>query len=1120
MNNIQSLFFKYKNSIFWYLFQAMKNTFLTFLFFLLLLSCQKDKAGQKQFSLLSSQKTNISFSNNIIENDSLNYFTYPYMYMGGGISAGDINNDGLTDLFFTANQKSNELYLNKGNFKFENITQKANIAGDDRWFTGTTMVDINNDGYLDIYVSVSGKSEKRNNLLYINNGDLTFTEIAKEYGINNNGHTTQSTFFDYDNDGDLDLYLANYPPTKFNSPVDLYAYRMKNPKIEASDILYSNNGDGTFTDVTIDSGILNFGLALSATAGDFNNDGWQDVYVSNDFDSPDFLYLNQKDGTFKEISQSVLNHTSQYGMGVDVSDYNNDNLLDIAEVDMTPEDNRRSKANMSSMNPISFTKMVNYGLYYQYMQNSLQLNRGTDHNGNIKFSEVSRIAGISTTDWSWAILFSDLDNDGWKDIIISNGTRRDINNRDYFKKLSQQLKFGGKIKFEEVKKIPSEKISNYIYKNGENHTFMNVVDTWGVNEKTFSNGAVYADLDNDGDLDMIFNNIDEIASVYKNNNIEENNFINIKLKGSQKNILGLGTRVYIETNGLNQMQELTLTRGFQSSIAPEIHFGLKKIDTINTIKVLWPDGKTSILKNTKANQTITIDYTKSTNAKREKPIHKKLFKTISQDSINVDFRHTENKFDDYINEPLLPHQTSMLGSGVAVADVNGDGFDDFYIGGAARQSGALYMQNAEGKFKKTNESLLDKDKEAEDMSALFFDADSDGDNDLYVVSGGNEFKTNSSLLQDRLYLNDGNGKFTKTQNSLPIMLTSGSRAKPADFDNDGDLDLFVGGRLTPGKYPWPTKSYILKNNNGIFEDITKQVAPNLENIGMVTDALWTDFNNDSSLDLIIVGEWMPISFFSNQNGKFKNISSATGIENSEGWWFSIAQEDFDNDGDMDYVVGNLGLNYKYQATTKEPFEVFADDFDNNNRKDIVLSYYNFGKLFPVRGRSCSSQQIPSISTKFENYNSFSVADVEEVYGSEELKNAEIHYKAKNFATSYIENLGNGKFKISNLPNEAQFSSVNKILITDIDGDNYKDIIIAGNLYSSEIETPRNDSAIGLYLRNDGKGNFIPISAYENGLFITGDVKDLSFLNINNKKNIIAVKNNEAPQFVEILNKPL
>ncbi len=1092
----------------------MKIIYTSFVFLILLLSCNKH--DKKQFSLLSSNETGILFSNDIVETDSLNYFNYPYMYMGGGVSAGDINNDGLIDLFFTANMKPNKLYLNKGDFKFEDITDIANIAGDDRWVTGTTMVDINNDGYLDIYVSVSGKGDNRNNLLYINNGDTTFTEKSKVFGIDHNGHTTQSTFFDYDNDGDLDLYLANYPPTPFKSPVRLYKQKANHPKIEESDILFRNNGDGSFTDVTVESGILNFGLSLSATIGDFNNDGWKDIYVSNDFDSADYLYINNKNSTFTEIAGESVNHTAQYGMGADVADFNNDKLLDIAQVDMTPEDNRRSKANMASMNPAGFTKMVKAGLNYQYMQNCLQLNRGVDAKGNPVFSEISRLAGIATTDWSWSILFADLDNDGWKDLTISNGTRRDINNRDYFNKLKSRNHFGGvKLSAEEIQQIPSEKVSNYIYKNTRDYTFKNMVTEWGWEEKTFSNGAVYADLDNDGDLDYVINNIDQQASVYKNNNLDTNNFLQVTLRGPKDNKNGIGAKVYISSDTLEQYNELTLSRGFQSSVAPQLHFGLGKAENISMVKVVWPNGYVSEIKDVRVNQNLGVNFSSAIQTNKKDFQKMETFKTVSLDSLEVDFKHTENNYNDYYLEPLLPHKTSMLGSGVAVADVNGDGLDDFYIGGASQQAGALFIQNSKGKFDKTNKDIWDNDKEREDMGALFFDADADGDQDLYVVSGGNEKSADISHFQDRLYINNGKGIFTKGGNNLPEIVTSGSRVKAGDYDGDGDLDLFVGGRLVAGQYPWPTKSYILNNENGIFKDVTAHLSSDFEALGMITDASWTDFDANGTLDLIIVGEWTSVLFYSNTGDVFKNVTESTGMDNTNGWWSSITQDDFDNDGDMDYVVGNLGLNYKYKATTEEPFEVYADDFDDNKRKDIVLSYYNFGKLFPVRGKSCSSQQIPSLNKKFENYNTFAVADVTEVYGKEALSNAEIHYKAQTFASNYIENLGDGKFKLTQLPNEAQFSSVNRIISEDIDNDGFKDILVAGNLYASEIETPRNDSSIGTYLKGDGHGNFLSVPNEKCGLSIRGDVKDLASIKIGNYKYIIAVKNNDAPQFIKI-----
>ncbi len=1092
----------------------MKRLVYSIALIALFFACQKQNV--KQFSKLTAEETGIVFSNDIVETDSLNYFTYPYMYMGGGISAGDINNDGLLDLFFTANMSANRLFLNQGDFKFKDITANAGIAGDDRWFTGSTMVDINNDGFLDIYVSVSGKGNQRKNLLYINNGDNTFTEKAQSFNIDHNGHTTQSTFFDYDNDGDLDLYLANYPPTPFNSPVEFYYQKSTDPTLDESDVLFKNNGDGTFTDVTVAAGILNFGLSLSATVSDINQDGWIDIYVSNDFDSGDFLYINNKNGTFKEVSKQSLKHTAQYGMGADIADYNNDNLLDIAQVDMAPEDNRRAKANMSSMNPDGFQKIVRYGLNYQYMQNCLQLNRGIDENGKPIFSEVSRISGISNTDWSWSILFPDLNNDGWKDIAISNGTRRDINNRDYFLSLKSRNHFGGvKLTAEEIKQIPSEKIANYVYQNNKDLTFDNVVEAWGWDEKTFSNGAVYADLDNDGDLDFVVNNIDQLATVYRNNNLDKNNYLKVSLTGDTNNRSGLGAKVYITTPEIKQFGELTLSRGFQSSVAPELHFGLGKSNIVNTVKVVWPNGDISITKDVNANQNLVIDFKSAKKPENLHPEKQQLFQNINPDSIGVAFVHRENNYNDYQLEPLLPHKTSTLGPGIAVADVNGDGLQDFYVGGALNQAGALYIQNHAGKFEISNSLIWNSDSIHEDMSALFFDVDNDSDQDLYIVSGGNESNEDLTIFQDRLYINDGKGNFMKRNDLLPAINSSGSRVKAADYDQDGDLDLFVGGRLVAGKYPWPAKSYVLKNESGKFLDVTKEIAPEFESLGMITDAVWTDFDNNNTLDLIIVGEWTPILLFSNIDGKFVNVTGKSGLVNTSGWWSSIAAIDFDNDGDQDFIAGNLGLNYKYQASQSEPFEVFADDFDHNDRKDIVLSYYNFGKLFPVRGKSCSSQQMPSLKEKFKDYASFATADITDVYGTKALENAEIHYQAKTFATSLIENLGNGEFRISPLPKEVQFSSANKTIIADIDSDGFEDVLIAGNLFASEIETPRNDSSIGVYLKGDGKGNFIPVPNNRCGLFIEGDVKDLALITIDKEEFIIAIKNDDAPQFIKV-----
>jgi len=942
------------------------------------------------------------------------------------------------------------------------------------------------------------------------NHDLTFTEEADKYGIADNGHSTQASFLDYDHDGDLDLYVANYPPNKTSTPILFYKKKMDNPTLKESDHLYRNNGNNTFTDVTKEAGILNFGLTLSASIGDFNQDGWPDIYVSNDFTSPDYFYINNKNGTFKDVVKTALKHTSLYGMGADIGDYNNDGLLDIMQLDMTAADNRRLKANMSGMNPSAFWEVVEDGMNYQYMQNSLQLNRGLDQKGNLDFSETSRLAGISTTDWSWSSLFADLNNDGWKDIYISNGSRRDVNNTDYFKKLKKKTQFL-KLNINDIKNIPSEKIGNYAFKNNGDLTFSNVSKSWGLNLKGFSNGVAYADLDNDGDLDLVINNLDSIASVYKNNASNNNliHFLRFKLNGPKTNLNGLGSKIKLQNKGKTQFQELYLTRGFQSSVEPIVHFGVGDTKIVDSVTVVWPDGKSQLLRNLKTDKIYTLNY-KDAVENQSKVTKKttKLFKNITSENL-ISFTHQEVKTDDYATQPLLPYSFSNLGPKMAVADVNNDGLEDVFIGNGSGFAGALYLQQNDGTFKLSVNKAFDKDKKFEDMGAAFFDADGDGDQDLYVVSGSYEFKIGSPYLQDRLYLNNGKGVFTRS-NNLPVVNASGSVVRPADFDNDGDIDLFVGGRVVPGNYPLPAKSYILQNNGkGVFTDVTKSVAPQFTKLGMVTDAIWTDYNNDKKLDLIVTGDWMPISIFENQNNHFVNKTKEANLENSTGWWSSIAQGDFDKDGDMDYIVGNLGLNYKSKATIKEPFEVYAKDFDNNGSLDIVLSYYNEGKLYPVRGRSCTSGQNPEVAKKFPSYNQFSVADVTQVYGEEELKSA-LHYQAKVFTSSYVENLGNGKFKVTALPNLAQLSSINKTLIDDYDSDGNLDCVIAGNLYESEIETPRNDSSIGLFLKGDGKGNFKAVSRVKSGFFAPGDVKDMISIKTKDNSNLIITASNRGP----------
>ena len=1080
-------------------------------------SCTKTKPTEQfaQFTRVSETETGIDFKNILTENDSLNYFTYGYMYMGGGVAAGDINNDGLIDLYFTGNMVPNKLFLNKGNFKFDDITEKSGTTGDSRWYTGVTMADVNHDGFLDIYCSVGGKFTPKENQLFVNQGDGTFKEKAREFGIANVGNSVQSTFFDYDRDGDLDLYVANYPPTPFNSPNHYYVSMQRFVKDHQTDILYRNDGD-SFTDVTEAAGVRSFGLSLSATISDLNNDGWPDIYVSNDFSTPDFFYINNKNGTFSNVLKTATKNTSFYGMGADIADFNNDGLLDIFQADMSAKDNRRAKANMASMNPQLFWSTVNSGFHYQFMQNSLQLNNGNLNDSIPDFSNISRLAGVSSTDWTWGPLFADLDNDGFKDLFISNGTRREINNNDYFNKIENRNTAGDSLLAKSLA-IPSEKIDNFVLKNNADLTFKRVNEDWGITYKGFSNGGVYVDLDNDGNLDIITNNIDDFATVFKNNNTGKNNYVDFECTGPEKNPFGLGVKVEIISQGQLQYQELTLSRGFQSSVAPRLHFGIGKHNVVDSIKVIWPDGKEQILSGEKANRLITLNYSKAVLKENivseEKPT---LFKTIEDSLLMNNFRHQENYYNDFEYEILIPHKMSTLGPFVAVGDLNGDLKDDYVVGGAKNQETAIFIQTDSG-FDQIYSEVLSQDKKSEDMGIAIFDADQDGDNDLYIVSGGNEEPLDSPLLQDRLYINDGIGNFEKAINALPTMATSGQKVAPWDFDQDGDMDLFVGGRQMPRAYPSPADSYILENignkENANFIDVTTKIAPGLMALGMVTDAMWTDYDADGAVDLMVVGEWMPITVFKNNNGKFENVSSQLGLGDSTGWWYSINEGDFDNDGDMDFVVGNLGLNYKYKANEKETFDIYYDDFDDFGNKDIVLSYFNDGEKYPLRGRQCSSQQMPGIKNKFQNYEAFSKATLEDVYTEEYLEKA-LHYQVKSFASVYLENDG-GVFVEHQLPTLAQISSINQILVDDYNNDTHLDVLIVGNLLGSEVETPRNDASNGLLILGNGKGGFEGKKAFESGLFAPGDVKDMAPITIKGQKCLLLTKNNDALQLIRI-----
>lgn len=1080
----------------------------------------------KQFTKLNPKDTSIDFVNKLYETNSRNYFTYPYMYLGGGVAAGDFNNDGLEDLFFSGNMVPNKLYLNQGDFQFKDISESAGIQGDNRWYSGVSLIDINKDGFLDIYIAVGGENEPNNNVLYINNQDNTFSEKAEAYGIDDDGYSMHSTFFDYDKDGDLDLYVANYPPTSFTAPVDYYKYMIDNHEDRDSDHLYRNDGD-RFVDVTKESGISNFGLSLGVVASDFNNDGNPDLYISNDFNAPDFMYINNGDGTFTNEILNSLQQTSFFGMGVDAADFNNDGWVDIFQLDMNAADNFRSKANMSSMNPEVFYQSVALGLHHQYMQNSLQLNQGNLNDSSPAFSNIARWSGVSSTDWSWGGLFADFDNDGWKDLYVTNGIRRDVNNKDFynehrafFNKMENDPNY--KNKEEEVKllsyleKMPSEKLSNYLFQNQQENGFKNKNIEWGLDEKTFSNGVVYSDLDNDGDLDLVVNNLEDFASIYRNNT-SNSNYIGFTLEGKDQQI-PIGTRIHLKASGKYQMQELNLSRGYLSSVSPRVHFGLGAAPEIEEVIVEWPDGNRIKLEDLRVNSYNAVAYKEdSSNTLNEKNEFSevKRFETVVQKDA---FVHRENPYDDFKDEVLLPHKNSTLGPALAVGDLNNDGREDYIVGGAIAQAAEIYIQKVNGSFQKVNVPIFEKDKFYEDLGIQIFDADNDGDLDIYIASGGNEFNEGSQGYEDRFYENKGNLVFERNISAIPDTRISGLEVSVNDFDQDGDLDLFVGGRLSPKKYPYPSSSRILENRSASgsiqFVDVTEEKNPALTNIGLVTTSKWVDLDGDSWEDLVVAGEWMSIRFFKNNEGKtFKEVTEEVYLPEQRGWWYDIEKGDFDNDGDLDLIVGNLGLNYKYQVSTEKPFRVYLNDFDKNATYDIVLSYKSDDTEYPVRGRQCSSEQMPAIKEKFKNYNSFASASLEEIYSDQMLEES-LKYEITSFASVYLQN-NDGKFIAKPLPYQAQFSNINALVVEDIDRDGNLDVVLGGNLYNAEVETPRNDASYGLWLKGDGANGFRAQAPRETGLVVRGDIRNMKPIKVGDQTHLLVAKNNQALQQIRI-----
>ena len=1068
------------------------------------------KKAEPLFSLLTSEQSGINFNNFNIENQGANYYHYEYFYNGGGVATADFNNDGLLDIVLTANMAPNRLYINKGDLKFDDITATSGINSKTAdWCTGVTIVDINNDGFQDIFISRAGwfkdtNKSKLTNLLFINNGNLTFTESAEKYGFTDQSRSTQACFFDKDNDGDLDVYIINHPikHTSFNQSTitGKVSYQDKGATYSDSDKLYENR-NGTFVDITKKSGLQNVAFGLGVIAADLNNDGWQDLYVANDYSKPDYVLINQKNGSFKNELFTALKHMSKFSMGLDIADINNDGLLDIFNSEMLGNDNYSKKVNMASMNPKLYQGFVDAKLHYQDMHNSLQLN-----NGNGTFSEISWMANIAETDWSWSPLFADYDNDGYKDLFVSNGYKRDVMNKDYTSKNKDKGVKNPKIFDILQAEIPVSKTYNYIYQNNGDLTFKDKSAAWGLKDAALNtNGSAYADLDNDGDLDLVLNNLNEQAVVYRNNNTE-NNFITLELR--DKTTIPYGAKVSILDKGKQQYWELANANGFQSHSDSRIHFGLGASKNIDSILVNWPTKGLRLYTSLEVNKIHQLTFNEGTPFSLKKETKKTLMTNVTE-KININNKHKEYDYDDYIKEILLPHKLSQEGPFIDVADVNADGLEDFYQGNGVGYPGVLYLQKPNGTFIASNQKDFKKDKMSEDLGVLFFDYDKDGDQDLYVVSGSNEHDLNSTLQLDRLYENDGIGNFTKTSGIIPSVYASGSCVKAADIDNDGDVDLFIGGFQTPGNYPQPGESQLLINNNGVFKNEIVSRTDNMSSIGMVKDAVFTDINNDNQKDLVIVGHWMAIEIYINNNGAFTNQSKTYGTDKNIGWWNTITATDTNKDGNIDLLAGNLGTNSKHKATNEQPFVIMAKDFDSNGTNDIALGYYNDNQLYPVRGLQCSSEQVPSIKANVSSYAEFGSLTFDQVYSNFDTNNAEIH-KATYFESAMLLNQNN-QFTFKALPKRSQVAPTNGILVLDIDGNDTNEIITVGNQYPVEVETGRYDAHIGSVMSSD----FNTISLQKSGFFNDKDARDIDIITIKGVKHIMVSNNRDSIEFFKL-----